>query len=49
MTKQQLFPSVMIILSACSAIANAQAKNWNLVIYWISAAILTASVTFKIG
>ncbi len=44
MTK--LFPSVLIVLDLCAAVGYAAACDWRRVVYWIAAAVLTASVTF---
>lgn len=43
MTK--VFPITLIILDLCAAIVYAYNFNWRLMIYWISAAILTTCVT----
>jgi hypothetical protein len=42
----QIFPSILILLDLLSAAGYAYHHDWRHVIYWIAAAILTASVTF---
>lgn len=42
----RLFPSILIFLDLCAAVAYATAHDWRRVIYWIAAAVLTASVTY---
>nr|DAE42249.1 MAG TPA: hypothetical protein [Caudoviricetes sp.] len=43
----KLFPSILITLDVLAAFTYAvQDGDWRHFIYWISAAILTASVTF---
>lgn len=44
MTK--LFPSVLIILDLCAALVYAWHGDWKHFTYWLSAASLTACVTF---
>lgn len=42
----KLFPAVLIILDLCAAGVYGYYGNIRMVIYWVSAAVLTASVTF---
>ncbi len=42
-------PIIMIVISIFNALAYIPSKNYNQIIYWIAAAVITASVTFKIG
>lgn len=42
----QLFPLAMILLSLCAATAYSFDGDWRRTIYWISGAVITASVTF---
>ena len=41
-----LFPSMFIFLNILSCIVYATNGDWRKAIYWASAAVLTASVTF---
>lgn len=43
---QKLFPTLLIVLSVCAAVAYASAGDWRRVAYWLAAAVLTAAVTF---
>jgi len=44
MTK--LFPSVLIALDVAAAAVYALHGDWRRLVYWIAAAVLTATVTF---
>ena len=44
MTK--LFPSILIVLDVCAAAGYVVAHDWRRVVYWLAAAVLTASVTY---
>ena len=44
MTK--FFPSILIVLDICAALAYLPSGNWRMVIYWLAAATLTSVVTF---
>lgn len=44
MTK--VFPSVLIALDVAAAVVYATCGDWRRFIYWLSAATLTATVTF---
>lgn len=43
----KIFPCIMIILDIAAAIVYARHKDWWMVGYWVSAAVLTICVTFK--
>lgn len=40
------FPTLLIILDLAASVAYATTGDWRRTIYWLAAAILTASVTF---
>lgn len=42
----KLLPSVMIVLSVGASIWYLTAEDWRHAIYWMAAAVLSASVTF---
>jgi hypothetical protein len=42
----QIFPTVLIALDLGAAIVYAKFGDWRHFIYWVSAATLTATVTF---
>ncbi|MBQ0066826.1 MAG: hypothetical protein KBS60_01370 [Phascolarctobacterium sp.] len=42
----KFFPTVMILLDLCSAVVWGYHGNIRQVIYWVAAAVLTASVTY---
>lgn len=42
----RLFPSILIALDICAALVYAADADWRHAVYWLSAAILTATVTF---
>lgn len=44
--KEQLFPTLLIILDVLAAVVYAANYDTRHAIYWLAAAILTASVTF---
>ena len=44
MTK--LFPTLLMILDLCAATGYIFARDWRHVIYWVAAAVLTATVTY---
>lgn len=47
MTKQQIFPLVLIILDLLAAVVYGVADmNVRKVVYWVAAAVLTITVTF---
>jgi hypothetical protein len=45
MNKQQIFPTIMVVLSVFSALGYI-GEDTRKVIYWIAAAVLTSSVTY---
>jgi len=45
MTKQQIFPTIMVALSLLSALGYI-GEDTRKVIYWVAAAVLTGSVTY---
>lgn len=42
----RLFPTVLMALDLCAAAVYAVEHDWRHVVYWVSAAVLTASVTY---
>lgn len=42
----KIFPTVLIALDVCAAIAYAVAGDFRRTIYWTAAAVLTVSVTY---
>lgn len=42
----KIFPIMLIVLDLCAAGVYASQGDWRRLIYWVSAAVLTASVTF---
>lgn len=42
----KVFPTMLIILDVCAAIAYAPSGNWRMVVYWLAAATLTTVVTW---
>ena len=42
----RLFPTILMVLDVCAAAGYAAAHDWRRVIYWLAAAVLTASVTY---
>lgn len=46
MKPQYIFPAILITLNIGAAIVYATTKDLRMVIYWIAAAVLNASVTF---
>ena len=47
MKPEYVFPSALIALDLAAAIPYAVQRDWRMAIYWLAAATLTASVTFK--
>ncbi len=43
---EYIFPILLIILDLAAAAVYASQKDWKKTIYWISAAVLNAAVTF---
>jgi len=46
MTRAQLFPVLLIVLDIGASIVYACGQDWRRGIYWLAAAVLTATVTF---
>lgn len=46
MISPRLFPTILIILDVCAAGVYFFHGDWRRVIYWVAAAILTATVTW---
>lgn len=46
MTKEQIFPTVLIVLDVCAALVYVPSCDWRKVIYWGAAAVLTCAVTY---
>ena len=42
----RLFPTLLIILDICAAMAYTPSGDWRKVIYWLAVAILTTCVTY---
>lgn len=43
---QKLFPTILIVLDVCAALAYVPVGDWRRVIYWLAAAVLTTCVTY---
>lgn len=43
---EKLFPTLLIILDICAAMAYVPSNDWRRVIYWLAAAVLTTCVTY---
>ena len=46
MSKEQIFPAILIALNIGAAVMSSTVHDWRKVIYWIAAAVLNAVVTF---
>lgn len=46
MLTTKFFPTLLIILDVCAAISYATHGDTRKIIYWLSAAVLTAAVTY---
>lgn len=46
MRYEKLFPTLLIVLDICAALAYVPSGDWRKVIYWLAAAILTTCVTY---
>lgn len=46
MRLEKLFPTLLIVLDICAALAYVPAGDWRRVVYWLAAAILTTCVTY---
>ena len=42
----KVFPTILIVLDVCAAIAYGLNNDWRHCIYWIAAAVLTVCVTY---
>jgi hypothetical protein len=42
----RVFPTILIVLDVAAAVVYGFSGDWRRVVYWVSAAVLTASVTF---
>jgi hypothetical protein len=42
----KLFPTIMIVIQIICALGYVQVKDWKKVLYWISGALITISVTY---
>ena len=49
MRSEYVFPTVLIVLDVLAALPYAWHCNWRMAIYWLSAATLTACVTYTGG
>ena len=49
MRSEYIFPTVLIALDVLAALPYAWHCNWRMAIYWLSAATLTACVTYTGG
>ena len=43
---EYIFPTILIALDICAAILYAVRAEWRMTVYWLSAATLTACVTY---
>lgn len=43
---QKLFPTILIVLDVCAAIAYVPTSDWRKVVYWLAAATLTTVITW---
>ncbi len=46
MKTEKIFPTVLIVLDVCAALGYLPSGDYRKVIYWLAAAILTATVTY---
>jgi hypothetical protein len=46
MRLEKLFPTLLIVLDICAALAYVPSGDWRRVVYWLAAAILTTCVTY---
>lgn len=46
MTFAKVFPTIMIGLAVCAAVAYVPTGDWRRVVYWLAAAVLNAVVTW---
>jgi hypothetical protein len=43
---QKVFPTILIFLDFCAALAYVPSGDWRHIVYWIAAGILTFTVTY---
>jgi len=43
---QRIFPTILIVLDVCAALAHVPTGDWRRVVYWLAAAVLTSCVTY---
>lgn len=43
---QKIFPTLLVILDVCAAMAYLPTGDWRKVVYWLAAATLTAVITW---
>jgi len=46
MNKEQIFPTLLIALDVCAALAYVPSCDWRKIVYWFAAAVLTCAVTY---
>jgi hypothetical protein len=46
MKREQILPTILIVVDIAAALGYIPSGEWRRVIYWLAAGILTASVTF---
>jgi hypothetical protein len=46
MRYEKLFPTLLIVLDVCAAMAYLPSGDWRKVLYWLAAAVLTTCVTY---
>lgn len=46
MTRAQIFPTILMVLDVGAGVVNFTGGDWKRDIYWLAAAVLTATVTF---
>lgn len=46
MRLEKIFPTLLIVLDVCAALAYLPSGDWRRVVYWLAAAILTTCVTY---
>jgi len=46
MRLEKLFPTMLIVLDVCAALAYLPSGDWRRVVYWLAAAVLTTCVTY---
>jgi hypothetical protein len=46
MKKEQVLPSILILIDIAAAMGYIPSNNFRMVIYWLAAAALTTTVTF---